>query len=126
MGVGTPWNILECIALGIDLFDCVMPTRNGRNAMLFTSKGVINIDNKKWEFDYSPIDDGIDCEVSHFYSKAYLRHLVKAKEILALNIASVHNLAFYLHLVREARRHILQGDFLPWKNEQVELLKTRL
>lgn len=126
MGVGTPWNILECIALGIDMFDCVMPTRNGRNAMLFTSKGVINIDNKKWEFDYSPLDDGIDCEVSQFYSKAYLRHLVKSKEILALTIASVHNLAFYLHLVREARKHILQGDFFSWKNEQVELLKTRL
>ena len=126
MGVGTPWNILECIALGIDLFDCVMPTRNGRNAMLFTSKGVINIDNKKWEFDYSPIDDGIDSETSNYYSKAYLRHLVKAKEILGLTIASVHNLAFYLHLVREARKHILQGDFVSWKREQVELLKTRL
>jgi len=126
MGVGTPWNILECIALGIDLFDCVMPTRNGRNAMLFTSRGVINIDNKKWEFDYSPIDDGIDSEPSNYYSKAYLRHLVKSKEILGLTIASVHNLAFYLHLVREARKHILAGDFVSWKREQVELLKTRL
>ena len=126
MGVGTPWNILECIALGIDMFDCVMPTRNGRNAMLFTSRGVINIDNKKWEFDYSPIDDGIDSLPSNFYSKAYLRHLVKSKEILALTIASVHNLAFYLHLVREARKHILQGDFMSWKREQVEILKTRL
>ena len=96
MGVGTPWNILECIALGVDMFDCVMPTRNGRNAMLFTSKGVINIDNKKWEQDFSPIDDGIDCEVSNYYSKAYLRHLIKAKEMLGLTIASVHNLAFYL------------------------------
>ena len=126
MGVGTPWNILECIALGVDMFDCVLPTRNGRNAMLFTSRGVINIDNKKWEFDYSPIDDGIDSEPSNYYSKAYLRHLIKAKEILGLTIASVHNLSFYLHLVREARAHILQGDFMSWKREQVELLRTRL
>ena len=126
MGVGTPWNILECIALGIDMFDCVMPTRNGRNAMLFTSRGVINIDNKKWEFDYSPIDDGIESGPSNFYSKAYLRHLVKSKEILGLTIASVHNLAFYLHLVREARKHILLGDFVSWKREQVDILKTRL
>ena len=126
MGVGTPWNILECISLGIDMFDCVMPTRNGRNAMLFTSKGVINIDNKKWEHDYSPIDDGIASETSNFYSKAYLRHLIKAKEILGLTIASVHNLAFYLHLVTEARKHIIEGDFTSWKKEQVELLKTRL
>ncbi|HKP31991.1 MAG TPA: tRNA guanosine(34) transglycosylase Tgt [Chitinophagaceae bacterium] len=126
MGVGTPWNILECIALGIDMFDCVMPTRNGRNAMLFTSKGVINIDNKKWENDFSPLDDGIDCHVSNFYSKAYLRHLVKSKEILALTIASVHNLAFYLHLVKEARKHIESGDFMTWKNKTVEIVKTRL
>lgn len=126
MGVGTPWNILECIGLGVDMFDCVMPTRNGRNAMLFTSKGVINIDNKKWENDFSPIDDGIDCEVSNYYSKAYVRHLVKAKEILGLTIASVHNLAFYVHLVTEARKHIQQGDFLSWKNETVERVKTRL
>jgi len=126
MGVGTPWNILECIGLGIDMFDCVMPTRNGRNAMLFTSKGVINIDNKKWEYDYSPIDDGITSETSNFYSKAYLRHLIKAKEILGLTIASVHNLAFYLHLVTEARKHILEGDFSSWKKEQVDQLKTRL
>jgi queuine tRNA-ribosyltransferase len=126
MGVGTPWNILECIALGIDMFDCVMPTRNGRNAMLFTSKGVINIDNKKWEKDFSPLDDGIDCEVSNFYSKAYLRHLVKSKEILALTIASVHNLAFYLHLVKEARKHIKAGDFMSWKNEAMEMVKIRL
>ena len=126
MGVGTPWNILECIARGVDMFDCVMPTRNGRNAMLFTSRGVINIDNKKWEKDFSPIDEGIDCAMSQNYSKAYLRHLVKSKEILGLTIASVHNLAFYLHLVREARVHILQGDFMSWKNEQVGLLQTRL
>jgi queuine tRNA-ribosyltransferase len=126
MGVGTPWNILECIALGVDMFDCVMPTRNGRNAMLFTSKGVINIDNKKWEKDYSPLDDGIDCHVSNHYSKAYLRHLMKAKEILGLTIASVHNLAFYLWLVKEARRHIQAGDFMSWKNEQVQILQQRL
>ena len=126
MGVGTPWNILECIAVGIDMFDCVMPTRNGRNAMLFTSKGVINIDNKKWEKDFSPVDDGIECEMSNHYSKAYLRHLVKSKEILGLTIASVHNLAFYLHLVAKARLHIEQGDFVSWKNEMVQRLKTRL
>jgi len=126
MGVGTPWNILECIALGIDLFDCVLPTRNGRNAMLFTSQGVINIDNKKWELDFSPIDAGISCETSNFYSKAYLRHLIKSKELLGLTIASVHNLAFYLHLVTEARKHIEAGDFVSWKNEQVPLLKQRL
>jgi queuine tRNA-ribosyltransferase len=126
MGVGTPWNILECIARGVDMFDCVMPTRNGRNAMLFTSRGVINIDNKKWEKDFSPIDDGIDCAMSQFYSKAYLRHLIKSKEFLGLTIASVHNLAFYLHLVREARAHILLGDFLSWKNSQCEILKQRL
>ncbi len=126
MGVGTPWNILECIALGIDMFDCVMPTRNGRNAMLFTSKGIVNIDNLKWANDYSPLDDGIDCGVSNYYNKAYLRHLFKSNEILALTIASVHNLAFYLHLVTEARKHIFQGDFVSWKKEQVEILQTRL
>jgi len=126
MGVGTPWNILECIALGVDMFDCVMPTRNGRNAMLFTTKGVINIDNKKWEKDFSPLDDGLDCETSHYYSKAYVRHLFKAGEILGLTIASIQNLAFYLWLVKEARRHILQGDFLSWKNEMLPILKTRL
>jgi queuine tRNA-ribosyltransferase len=108
------------------MFDCVMPTRNGRNAMLFTSKGVINIDNKKWEKDFSPIDDGIDCSISNYYSKAYLRHLMKSKEIMGLTIASVHNLAFYLHLVTVARNHIIQGDFASWKKEQIEILKTRL
>lgn len=126
MGVGTPWNILECISLGIDMFDCVMPTRNGRNAMLFTGKGVINIDNKKWEKDFSPIDEDLDCVISNYYSKAYLRHLVKAKEILALTIASIHNLAFYLWLVGEARKHILAGDFNAWKNEMIPMLKQRL
>ena len=126
MGVGTPWNILECIGLGIDMFDCVMPTRNGRNGMLFTSKGVINIDNKKWEKDFSVLDDGIDCYASNYYTKAYLRHLVKSKEILGLTLASVHNLAFYLHLVTEARKHILAGDFESWKKEQVVILQQRL
>ena len=126
MGVGTPWNILECIALGIDMFDCVMPTRNGRNAMLFTSKGVINIDNKKWEKDFSPIDDGINCPVSHYYSKAYLRHLIKSKEILGLTIASVHNLAFYVWLVNQSRQHIGNGDFVSWKSQMISVLKTRL
>ena len=126
MGVGTPWNILECIALGVDMFDCVMPTRNGRNAMLFTSKGVINIDNKKWEKDFSVLDDGIDCEVSNYYSKAYLRHLMKAKEILGMEIASIHNLAFYLWLVTEARKHIISGDFVSWKKEMVERTQQRL
>jgi queuine tRNA-ribosyltransferase len=126
MGVGTPWNILECIALGVDMFDCVMPTRNGRNAMLFTTKGIINIDNKKWEHDFSPIDEGLDCETSRYYSKAYVRHLFKAGEILGLTVASIQNLAFYLWLVEEARKHILKGDFLSWKAEMVPLLKTRL
>jgi queuine tRNA-ribosyltransferase len=126
MGVGTPWNILQCIALGVDMFDCVMPTRNGRNAMLFTSKGVINIDNKKWEKDFSPIDDGIDSGFSHYYSKAYLRHLIKSKEILGLTIASVHNLAFYMWLVSRAQEHIDAGDFMSWKNDMIPLLQMRL
>lgn len=126
MGVGTPWNILECIALGVDMFDCVMPTRNGRNAMLFTTKGVINIDNKKWETDFSPIDEGLENEVSHYYSKAYVRHLFKSGELLGLTLASVQNLSFYLWLVKEARRHILTGDFFNWKHEMVPVLKTRL
>ncbi len=126
MGVGTPWNILECISLGIDMFDCVMPTRNGRNAMLFTSSGVINIDNKKWEKDFSPIDNGIECDVSNHYSKAYLRHLVKSKEILGLQIASIHNLAFYLDIVTKARENIISGNFLPWKNEMIIKWQQRL
>ncbi|TAL47637.1 MAG: tRNA guanosine(34) transglycosylase Tgt [Chitinophagaceae bacterium] len=126
MGVGTPWNILECISMGIDMFDCVMPTRNGRNAMLFTTKGVINIDNKKWEKDFSPIDDGLNAEVSNYYNKAYLRHLIKSKEILGLTIASIHNLAFYMWLVGEARKHITAGDFAGWKKEITVILKTRL
>jgi queuine tRNA-ribosyltransferase len=126
MGVGTPWDLLECIALGVDMFDCVMPTRNGRNAMLFTTNGVINIDNKKWEYDFSPLDEGLDCEVSQNYSKSYLRHLIKSKEILGLTVASIQNLAFYLWVVTEARKKIIDGSFSSWKVEMVERLKTRL
>ncbi|TXI34667.1 MAG: tRNA guanosine(34) transglycosylase Tgt [Niabella sp.] len=126
MGVGTPWNILECIGMGVDMFDCVMPTRNGRNAMLFTTSGIINIDNKKWEYDFSPIDEGLPCEVSNHYSKAYLRHLFKSKEILGLTIASVHNLSFYLWLVGEARKQIVSGNYHSWKEEMIAKLKTRL
>jgi queuine tRNA-ribosyltransferase len=126
MGVGTPWNIIECISLGVDMFDCVMPTRNGRNGMLFTSQGVINIKNKKWADDYSPIDINIGCDTSEFYSKAYLRHLFVAEEILGLQIASIHNLAFYLWLVTEARQQIFNGTFASWKNSIIPQLKQRL
>ena len=126
MGVGTPWNILECIDLGIDMFDCVMPTRNGRNGMLFTTQGVINIKNKKWATDFSPVDPGLPCETSQYYSKAYLRHLFVANEILGLQLASIQNLAFYLWLVGEARKHILEGDFSSWKKEMVIKVKQRL
>lgn len=125
MGVGTPWNILECISLGVDMFDCVMPTRNGRNAMLFTTQGVVNIDNQKWETDFSPIDPGLPNPISQQYTKAYLRHLFKAKEYLAYTIASVHNLAFYLWLVREARAHIVAGDFTSWKSTMVQQLRQK-
>ncbi len=126
MGVGTPWNILECIEMGVDMFDCVMPTRNGRNAMLFTANGVINIDNKKWEHDFSPIDETIECPMSSYYSKAYLRHLMKAKEFLGYTIASVHNLAFYLWLVKEARIQIHAGSFSSWKKEMVVRMQQKL
>ncbi|MGC8749227.1 tRNA guanosine(34) transglycosylase Tgt [Hydrotalea sp.] len=126
MGVGTPWNILESIALGVDMFDCVMPTRNGRNGMLFTSKGVINIKNKKWATDFSVIDDGYTSSISNYYTKAYLRHLFAADEILALQIASLHNLSFYLWLVAEARNQILNENFYAWKQEMVPVLKQRL
>ena len=126
MGVGTPANILECIALGVDLFDCVMPTRNARNGMLFTSEGIINIRNEKWKDDFSPIDPAIGNEVSSTYSKAYLRHLTVSKEILAAQIASIHNLAFYLWLVGEARAHIQAGDFASWKTAMVKKVSTRL
>lgn len=126
MGVGTPWNILECIDLGIDMFDCVMPTRNGRNGMLFTTRGVINIRNKKWANDFSPLDPGLPVESSQFYTKAYLRHLFVADEILGLQLASIQNLSFYLWLVGEARKHILEGDFSSWKKSMVEQVKQRL
>jgi queuine tRNA-ribosyltransferase len=126
MGVGTPWNILEGIDLGIDMFDCVMPTRNGRNGMLFTTQGVINIRNKKWASDFSVIDPGLPCETSQYYSKAYLRHLFVADELLGLTIASIQNLSFYLWLVGEARKHIIAGDFKSWKMEMVQIVKQRL
>lgn len=126
MGVGTPENILESIALGIDMFDCVMPTRNARNGMLFTTQGIINIRNEKWKDDYSPIDETLGGYTSTFYSKAYLRHLVKCDEILAAQIASVHNLTFYLWLVDQAREHILAGDFAEWKKIMVKKVMERL
>ncbi|MEW5844729.1 MAG: tRNA guanosine(34) transglycosylase Tgt [Bacteroidota bacterium] len=126
MGVGTPENILESIALGIDMFDCVMPTRNGRNGMLFTSEGIINIRNKKWQTDFSPIDPFGPTFVDSRYSKAYLRHLFIAGEMLGPQIASIHNLGFYLWLVKEARKHIVEGDFLPWKNAMVKKVSKRL
>lgn len=126
MGVGTPVNILENIALGIDMFDCVMPTRNARNGMLFTRQGIINIKNKKWEADFSPIDAESDLLADRVYTKAYLRHLIRSQEILGAQIASLHNLHFYLWLVGEARRHILAGDFLAWKNKMVTQLDERL
>ena len=126
MGVGTPVNILEGIERGVDMFDCVMPTRNGRNAMLFTRNGIMNLRNKKWEDDFSPLDPGGTSYVDTVYSKAYLHHLFKAKELLALQIASIHNLAFYLWLTREARRHILTGDFAAWKARMVKQVAERL
>lgn len=126
MGVGTPVNILECIALGVDMFDCVMPTRNARHGMLFTSEGIINIKNKKWEKDFSPLDPNGTSYVDSTYSKAYLRHLLRAKENLAIQIASVHNLSFYLWLVKEARKHILAGDFTTWKDQMIPKLGRRL
>lgn len=126
MGVGTPINILENIALGIDMFDCVMPTRNARNGMLFTAHGTINIKNKKWENDFSPVDRMGITFVDLEYSKAYLRHLFAANEYLGKQIATIHNLGFYLWLVREARKHILKGDFMEWKNKMVKQMDKRL
>ena len=126
MGVGTPINILEAISRGVDMFDCVMPTRNGRNGQLFTSEGVINIRNKKWENDFSPIDPNGATFVDHTYSKAYLHHLVVCGEMLAAQIASLHNIGFYLWLVGEARKHIIAGDFAQWKTIMVEKLGRRL
>ncbi|BDX36971.1 queuine tRNA-ribosyltransferase [Tenuifilaceae bacterium CYCD] len=126
MGVGTPENILEGIALGVDMFDCVMPTRNGRNGMIFTSEGIINLRNQKWKNDFSPIDPLGVTFVDIRYTKAYLRHMFIAGEMLGPQIASIHNLGFYLWLVREARKHILAGDFVTWKNQMVKKLSTRL
>ncbi|WP_262248486.1 tRNA guanosine(34) transglycosylase Tgt [Parapedobacter soli] len=126
MGVGTPINILENIALGIDMFDCVMPTRNARNGMLFTKNGIINIKNKKWEADFTPIDADSDLLADRVYTKAYLRHLIRSQEILGAQIASLHNLHFYLWLVREARKHIQAGDFREWKNKMTTQLGEKL
>jgi queuine tRNA-ribosyltransferase len=126
MGVGTPENILECIALGIDMFDCVMPTRNARNGMLFTSQGIINIRNEKWKDDLSAIDPELGGYSSTFHSKAYLRHLIISKEILGAQIASIHNLTFYLWLVRQARQKIQEGTFAQWKNGMVKIVSRRL
>lgn len=126
MGVGTPTNLLECIAMGVDMFDCVMPTRNARHGLLFTSEGTINIKNEKWEKDFSPIDPNGTAFVDHYYSKAYLRHLIKAKENLGIQIASIHNLAFYLKLINDAREKIIDGSFSTWKDTMVKKLNVRL
>lgn len=126
MGVGTPENIIECISLGVDMFDCVMPTRNARHGLLYTSEGIINIKNKKWEKDFSPLDPNLGGYVDTAYSKAYVRHLIHSNEFLASQIASIHNLAFYLWLVKEARKHILAGDFAAWKNTILPKISSRL
>lgn len=126
MGVGKPENILEAIERGVDMFDCIMPTRNGRNGQIFTANGVINIRNEKWKNDFSPIEESGASFVDTLYSKAYLRHLIHVDEILGLQIASIHNLAFYLWLAREARKHILEGDFMPWKREMIYRVTQRL
>jgi queuine tRNA-ribosyltransferase len=126
MGVGTPANLLECIALGIDMFDCVMPTRNARNGMLFTTEGIINIKNEKWKTDFSPIDPNLAIYTNEYYTKAYLRHLVICNEILAAQIASIQNLAFYSYLMKEARTHIMEGDYIRWKNITLERIMRRL
>ena len=126
MGVGTPVNLLENVALGVDMFDCVMPTRNARNGMLFTSEGIINIKNKKWEDDFSPLDENGTASVDKIYSKAYVRHLFSSKELLGKQIASIHNLAFYVNLMKQAREHIIAGDFSSWKDIMVKRLAQRL
>lgn len=126
MGVGTPANILEAIDRGVDMMDCVMPTRNGRNGMIFTRYGIMNMRNKKWADDFSPLDEGGAAWVDEVYSRAYVRHLFVSSELLAMQIASIHNLAFYLWLVKEARRHIISGDFKSWKTDMVERVTTRL
>ena len=126
MGVGTPANILEGISLGVDMFDCVMPTRNARNGMLFTTEGILNIRNEKWKDDFSPIDEHLGGYVSTAYSKAYLRHLVKSKEMLGAQIASVHNLTFYMWLVAQARQKIMTGEFRSWKEAMTKKVMQRL
>lgn len=126
MGVGTPENILENIALGVDMFDCVMPTRNARNGTIFTSEGIINIKNKKWEKDFSSLDPYGTSFVDHFYSKSYVRHLIQSKEILGKQICTLHNLTFYLWLVGEARKHIIEGDFYTWKSQMIKKVTNRL
>jgi queuine tRNA-ribosyltransferase len=126
MGVGTPWNILEAIDLGVDMFDCVMPTRNGRNGMVFTTQGVINIKNKQWANDFTPLDPGLPNEMSQYYTKAYMRHLFVADEILGLQLASIQNLSFYLWLVGQAREHIIAGDYSSWKKTMVVQISKRL
>ena len=126
MGVGTPANILECIALGVDMFDCLMPTRNARNGTLFTSNGIINIKNKKWKTDNSFIDENINCNSSHYHTKSYLHHLFLSNEILGLQIASLHNLSFYSWLIKSSRYHILRGNFLDWKNDILKLIMNKV
>ena len=126
MGVGTPVNLLECISMGVDMFDCVMPSRNGRHGMLFTSEGIINIKNEKWQFDFSVIDANGTASVDQVYTKAYLRHLIKSKENLGIQIATIHNLAFYLALVKEARKQIVDGTFSQWKDKMIPKLQNRL
>ena len=126
MGVGTPANLLECIALGVDMFDCVLPTRNARHALIYTKEGSMNMKNAKWKADFSPLDADASNPTSRFYSKAYVRHLFASGELLGPQIASIHNLAFYLWLVGEARKHIIAGDFTAWKNEMVPKLSRRL
>ena len=126
MGVGTPANLLEAVSLGIDMFDCVMPTRNARNGMLFTREGIVNIRNNKWKNDFNPVDPSGECFADLQYSRAYLRHLVISNEILGAQIASLHNISFYLWLMKEARKKITEGVYTPWKNEMVQRLTRRL
>lgn len=126
MGVGTPANILECISLGVDMFDCVMPTRNGRNATLFTWNGIMNMKNEKWKHDFSPLEENSNLFADQNYLKAFVRHLFVNGEMLGGMIGSLHNLHFYISLVKEARKHILEGDFYEWKNKMVKILSNRI
>ncbi len=126
MGVGTPQDLLECIAIGVDMFDCVMPTRNGRNGMLFTTQGMLNIRNKKWQTDFSPIDEPLGGHVSTYYTKAYLSHLFRAKELLGIQLASIHNLTLYLWLTKQARLHIVAGTFRAWKDKVLKVLMQKI